>query len=93
MSKKEVYSYVIEKKAPKDAKEPVFVQYSGYFQKKDEALNWYEKHGKWLEKTFNRVLILKNELETRWIEKQREELKSIKNGSSKSKENLQSKSK
>lgn len=46
--------------------------YSGFFKTKDEAIEWYNRHGKWLEKTFNRVLVLKNELETRWLERQKD---------------------
>ena len=44
-------------------------QYTGFFETKDEALAWYEKHGKWLEKQFNRKLVLKNQAETDLIEK------------------------
>ena len=74
--------------------------YSGFFKTKDEAIAWYNRHGKWLEKMFNRKLTLKNELETRWTirqknaidkERQREELKLKKqqeNGSRKSKKNI-----
>lgn len=46
--------------------------YSGFFKTKDEAIEWYNRHGQWLEKTFNRVLVLKNELETRWLERQKD---------------------
>lgn len=33
-------------------------QYSGSFKTKQEYLKWYNKHGKFLEKTFNRELVL-----------------------------------
>jgi len=33
-------------------------EYSRYYKTKREALDWYNKHGKWLEKHFNRKLIL-----------------------------------
>ncbi len=32
--------------------------YSGSFDSKEKALLWYESHGKWLEKEFNRELVL-----------------------------------
>ena len=32
--------------------------YSGYFYTKEQALKWYEKEGRWLEKNLNRTLIL-----------------------------------
>ena len=33
-------------------------EYSRYYRTKREAVNWYNNHGKWLEKHFNRKLIL-----------------------------------
>lgn len=35
--------------------------YSGTFATKEDALNWYDKNGKWLEQHFNRELILTSE--------------------------------
>lgn len=33
-------------------------EYSRYYYTKKEAIDWYNKQGKWLEKHFNRKLIL-----------------------------------
>ena len=33
-------------------------EYSRYYKTKKEAIDWYNKQGKWLEKQFNRKLIL-----------------------------------
>lgn len=33
-------------------------EYSRYYKTKREAVDWYNTHGKWLEKHFNRKLIL-----------------------------------
>jgi len=35
-------------------------EYSRYYYTKKEALDWYNKQGKWLEKLLNRKLILIN---------------------------------
>lgn len=56
-------------------------QYTGFFQTKEEAFIWYGKHGKWLEKQFDRKLVLKNQAEENKIAKdmiQRELLKANK---------------
>lgn len=35
-----------------------FEDYSGEFKTKEDALNWYERNGKYLEKQFNRKFYL-----------------------------------
>lgn len=33
-------------------------EYSGGFLSEEAAIQWYEEHGKWLEKQFKRTLVL-----------------------------------